>query len=145
MSTSEFPPSAAFLNRVGDFLALQARFSRQYNLLPSHWLALHSALASVRFEQGQWICSEFSTADIARDSLTSRETVRRSMQWLLAKGLVLRTKRRYVIAPPVLAEIRELLDRADGSGAAQRAIPQRGRLPSNGHATSAMLMPEEAR
>lgn len=143
MNTHEPPPSAAFLNRVGEFLALQARFSRQYNLLPSHWLALHSALASVRYQQGQWICSEFSTAEIARDSLTSRETVRRSMQWLLAKGLVIRTKRRYVLAPSVLMEIRDLLDHETAArDIVDTAAPFRDY--SNGSA-SATLIPEEAR
>lgn len=111
MNEYDLPPSAEFLDKVRDFLALQAHFSRQFNLLPSHWLTLYSALASVRYEHSQWICSEFSTADIARDSLTSRETVRRSMQWLVAKGLIVRMNRRYVLTALTITEIRDVLDR----------------------------------
>lgn len=111
MTEYDIPPSADFLDKVRDFLALQAHFSRQFNLLPSHWLTLYSALTSVRYERGQWICNEFSTADIARESLTSRETVRRSMQWLVAKGLIVRMSRRFALTALTLTEIREVLDR----------------------------------
>lgn len=106
MTSFQRPASADFLARVGEFLALQSQFSRKYNLLPSHWLTLHAALASVHHANGHWICSEFSTAEIARDSLTSRETVRRSIHWLMTKGLLERMKRRYVVSALTIAELR---------------------------------------
>ena len=117
MNDGATPPSAQFVARVDEFVTLQARFSRKFNLLPSHWLTLHSALAAVRYDDGQWICAAFSTSDIARVSLTSRETVRRSMQWLLAKGLVLRMKRRYAISALTLSEIRAALDPSESESA----------------------------
>lgn len=128
----ERSPSAEFLGRVDDFLALQACFSRRFNLLPSHWLALHSALASVRVEQEEWVCAEFSTADIARDSLTSRETVRRSMHWLLAKGLVLRTARRYVVSPLTISVMRQLLDRSSADRGQSKANGSARKQPAHG-------------
>ena len=113
MSADAPSPAAAFIGRVNEFLALQSHFRRRFNLAPAHWLTLHSALASVRYEHGHWICDEFSTTDVTRYSLTSRETIRRSLHWLLAKGLVVRQRRRYVVSPLALGEIRALLD--DGS------------------------------
>lgn len=110
MTEHDYPPSAAFLDTVRDFLTLQAHFSRNFNLLPSHWLTLYSALASVRYEHGQWICNEFSTGEIARNALISRETVRRSMQWLVGKRLIVRTNRRFALTPLTLSEIRGVLD-----------------------------------
>lgn len=141
MTEHDIPPSAQFLNKVRDFLALQAHFSRQFNLLPSHWLTLYSALASVRFEHGQWICNEFSTAEIARDSLTSRETVRRSMQWLVAKGLIIRTNRRFALTAVTLSEIRNVLDRRPAGPRAQRLQSSNIVIPAgnNERAQTAML------
>ena len=103
-------PAAAFIGRVNEFLTLQSHFRRRFNLAPAHWLTLHAALASVRFEQDHWICDEFSTTDVTRYSLTSRETIRRSLHWLLAKGLVIRQRRRYVVSPLALNEIRAILE-----------------------------------
>jgi len=114
MNADETSPAAAFIGRVNEFLALQSHFRRRFNLAPAHWLTLHSALASVRFEHGHWICDEFSTTDVTRYSLTSRETIRRSLHWLLAKGLVIRQRRRYVVSPLALGEIRNLLELPHG-------------------------------
>lgn len=119
------PVSVAFFGTVRDCIALQAHFRRQFNLLPSHWLTLYSALATVGYEHGQWICREFATAEIARDSLTSRETVRRSMQWLLAKGLIVKTKRRFAVTALTLSEIRCVLDHPEARGDKQRFTSRR--------------------
>ena len=110
MSNDDLPNSARFIKHVADFVALQSHFRRRFNLSPSQWLTLYGAFLSVRYEQGHWICSEFSTSDIVRTSLTSRETVRRSVNRLLSKTLLIRQKRRYVLSPQAIAEMRTLLD-----------------------------------
>lgn len=115
MNADDTSPAATFIGRVNEFLALQSHFRRRFNLAPAHWLTLHSALASVRYEQGHWICDEFSTTDVTRYSLTSRETIRRSLHWLLAKGLVVKQRRRYVVAPLAVMEIRTLLESGHGA------------------------------
>jgi hypothetical protein len=112
MAIGELPPSARFIGHVNDFIALQAHFRRRFNLSSSQWLTLYGALVSVRYEHGHWICSEFSTADIVKTSLTSRETVRRSINRLLSKGLVNRNKRRYIVSPVTFGELRGMLDDA---------------------------------
>lgn len=130
MNTGELPPSARFIGHVHDFIALQSHFRRRFNLSPSQWLTLYGALASVRFEHGHWICTEFSTSDIVRTSLTSRETVRRSINRLLSKGLVQRNKRRYVVSPLTFGELRKMLDHpsADLQSATIDVVPINGSL-----------------
>jgi hypothetical protein len=115
MAIGDLPPSARFIGHVSDFIALQAHFRRRFNLSPSQWLTLYGALVSVRYEHGHWICTEFSTSDIVKTSLTSRETVRRSINRLLSKGLVNRNKRRYVVSPATFGELRGMLDHTSAS------------------------------
>jgi hypothetical protein len=129
MSHDEFPASARFIRHVSDFVALQSHFRRRFNLSPSQWLTLYGAFLSVHYEQGHWICAEFSTSDIVRTSLTSRETVRRSVNRLLSKNLFIRQKRRYVLSPQAIAEMRTLLDQpSNRQGHDRRAITM-GRVP----------------
>ncbi len=126
MNADVHSPAAAFIGRVTEFLTLQGHFQRRYNLAPAHWLTLHSALASVRYEHDHWICNEFSTTDITRSSLTSRETIRRSLHWLLAKGLVIRQRRRYVVSPLALGEIRAILDNSQDALPPAPILSERG-------------------
>lgn len=130
MSNDDLPPSARFIKHISDFVALQSHFLRRFNLSPSQWLTLYGAFLSVRFEHGHWICSEFSTSDIVRTSLTSRETVRRSVNRLLSKSLLIRQKRRYVVSPQAIAEMRSLLDQNSTAPGHDRRIHSIGRLSS---------------
>lgn len=138
MDTGTLPPSAQFIGHVSDFIALQAHFRRRFNLSPSQWLTLYGALISVTYEHGHWICNEFSTSDLVKTSLTSRETVRRSINRLLSKGLVNRNKRRYVVSPVTFGELRGVLDRA----VLPRAMPD-ATFHANGHAR-AVVMSQDA-
>jgi hypothetical protein len=132
MSHDEFPASARFIRHVSDFVALQSHFRRRFNLSPSQWLTLYGAFLSVHYEQGHWICAEFSTSDIVRTSLTSRETVRRSVNRLLSKNLFIRQKRRYVLSPQAIAEMRALLDQPSPRHGQDRRTMMIGRAP-RGH------------